>query len=155
MKDRKGENRFSRDAVRDLAADAGSSKPAEKAKLSPVAYQIASQYARNSNSPVMISGIMRIVEFLIILLTGMTVFLMYVGLQRGAIFSYFSAVLVTAIVGVLVLELTDSYQLAVMRNPFTRFGRLLMAWSGTFALMALAAFFLKISEAYSRVWLGT
>ena len=155
MKDRKGENRFSRDAVRDLAADAGSSKPAEKAKLSPVAYQIASQYARNSNSPVMISGIMRIVEFLIILLIGMTVFLMYVGLQRGAIFSYFSAVLVTAIVGVLVLELTDSYQLAVMRNPFTRFGRLLMAWSGTFALMALAAFFLKISEAYSRVWLGT
>ncbi|MBA8903834.1 hypothetical protein FHW17_004754, partial [Phyllobacterium sp. P30BS-XVII] len=36
----------------------------QSVKLSPVAYQIASQYARTSNSPVMISGIMRIVEFL-------------------------------------------------------------------------------------------
>ncbi|MBA8904106.1 hypothetical protein FHW17_005027, partial [Phyllobacterium sp. P30BS-XVII] len=63
MKDRKGETKFSRDAVRDLASSAGS-VPKEKVALSPVAYQIASQYARTSNSPVMISGIMRIVEFL-------------------------------------------------------------------------------------------
>lgn len=87
MKDRKGESKFSRDVVRNLAAESAS-KPVQKATLSPVAHQIASQYARNSNSPVMVSGTMRILEFLIIVLTGIAVFLIYVGPTSTAILSY-------------------------------------------------------------------
>ncbi|MBZ9657258.1 undecaprenyl-phosphate glucose phosphotransferase [Phyllobacterium lublinensis] len=153
MKEREAESKLSRDVVRNLAPDAKHASK-EKTTLSPVAYTIASQYARDTNSPVMISGIMRIIEFLVVAFAGIAVFIIYVGPSAGAILHYSLAILVTATVTVLLLELTDSYQLAVMRDPFSKLGRLLLIWSGAFALMSLAAFFLKVSEDYSRVWFG-
>ncbi|PSH67878.1 undecaprenyl-phosphate glucose phosphotransferase [Phyllobacterium brassicacearum] len=153
MKDREAESKLSRDVVRNLAPDAMHASSG-KTTLSPVAQTIASQYARDTNSPVMISGIMRIIEFLIVAFAGVAVFAVYVGFSAGAILHYALAILATATVTVLLLELTDSYQLAVMRDPFSKLGKLLLIWSGCFALMSLAAFFLKISEDYSRVWFG-
>ncbi len=153
MKDRKAEPKFSRDVVRSLTPDFEHS-PGKKVTLSPVAYTIASQYARDTNSPVMISGIMRIIEFLIVTIAGIAVFVFYVGPSASALLHYSLAILATATVTVLMLELTDSFQLAVMRDPFSKFGKLLLIWTGAFALMSLAAFFLKISEDYSRVWFG-
>jgi len=154
MKDRKAEHGFSRDVVRNLAPDPAPS-PGSKAKLSPMAHAIASQYARNTNSPVMVSGIMRIIEFMIVALTGFAVFVLYVGPSTDTLLQYFLAIPATATLSVLLLEFTDSYQLAVMRDPFGKFGRLLLIVSGAFALMSLAGFFLKISEDFSRVWFGT
>jgi Undecaprenyl-phosphate glucose phosphotransferase len=154
MKDRKAEHGFSREVVRNLAPDAVPSSSA-KVKLSPMAQAIASQYARNTNSPVMVSGTMRIIEFMIVALTGLAVFVLYVGLSTDTPLQYFLAILSTATLSVVLLEFTDSYQLAVMRDPFGKFGRLLLVVSGAFALMSLAGFFLKISEDFSRVWFGT
>jgi Undecaprenyl-phosphate glucose phosphotransferase len=154
MKDIKAEHGFSRDVVCNLAPDLAQSS-SDTAKLSPMAYAIASQYARNTNSPVMVSGIMRIIEFLIVALTGFAIFLLYVGPSTDTLFDYFLAIVGTATLSVLLLEFTDSYQLAVMRDPFGKFGRLLLIVSGAFALMSMAGFFLKISEDFSRVWFGT
>lgn len=42
-----------------------------------------------------------------------------------------------------------------LRNPLSRAGRILIAWTGTFALLTAALFFLKISAQFSRFWLGT
>jgi Undecaprenyl-phosphate glucose phosphotransferase len=153
MTDRKAESKLSREVVRNLAPDVANSD-GKKPTLSPVAYQIASQYAKDTNSPVMISGIMRIIEFVIILAAGIAVFIIYVGASASTFAHYSLAILATAVVTVMLLELTDSYQLAAMRDPFSKFGKLVLVWSGTFALMSLAAFFLKISEDYSRVWFG-
>ncbi|UXN60482.1 undecaprenyl-phosphate glucose phosphotransferase [Phyllobacterium zundukense] len=154
MTDRKAESKLSREVVRNLTPDTPRTS-GEKPVLSPVAYQIASQYAKDTNSPVMISGIMRIIEFLIIVLAGIAVFIIYVGPSASTLAQYSLAILATAVVTVVLLELTDSYQLAVMRDPFSKFGKLILVWSGAFAMMSLAAFFLKTSEDYSRVWFGT
>jgi Undecaprenyl-phosphate glucose phosphotransferase len=154
MTDRKAESKLSREVVRNLTPDAPGTS-GKKPVLSPVAHQIASQYAKDTNSPVMISGIMRIIEFLIIVLAGIAVFIIYVGPSTYTLLQYSLAILATAVVTVMLLELTDSYQLAVMRDPFSKFGKLVLVWSGAFAMMSLAAFFLKTSEDYSRVWFGT
>jgi Undecaprenyl-phosphate glucose phosphotransferase len=154
MTDRKAESKLSREVVRNLTPDAPHT-PGKKPVLSPVAHQIASQYSKDTNSPVMVSGIMRIIEFLIIVLAGIAVFIIYVGPSTYTLLQYSLAILATAVVTVMLLELTDSYQLAVMRDPFSKFGKLILVWSGAFAMMSLAAFFLKTSEDYSRVWFGT
>ena len=154
MTDRKAESKLSREVVRNLTPDTPRTS-GKKPVLSPVAYQIASQYAKDTNSPVMISGIMRIIEFLIIVLAGIAVFIIYVGPSAYTFLQYSLAILATAVVTIMLLELTDSYQLAVMRDPFSKFGKLILVWSGAFAMMSLAAFFLKTSEDYSRVWFGT
>jgi Undecaprenyl-phosphate glucose phosphotransferase len=56
---------------------------------------------------------------------------------------------------VVILELTDSYQIAALRRPASRLGAIVLAWGGALALMAVAGFFLKVSDEYSRVWLGS
>ncbi|MCO4319649.1 undecaprenyl-phosphate glucose phosphotransferase [Phyllobacterium sp. 21LDTY02-6] len=145
--------KLTREAVRNLAQEDGEAK-APRSSLNATARTIASQYARPTNSPVMISGIMRIIEFLIIATSGIAVFMIYVGLSPYSVFHYLLAIVLTALAAVFLLELADSYQLATMRDPFSKIGRLLLVYSGTFALMSLAAFFLKISEDYSRVWFG-
>ena len=153
MKDRKADHGFSRDAVRSVA-----SRPAkpveEKAKLSPIAHAIASQYARNTNSPVMISGVMRMIEFAIIAFVGFAVFIIYVGSPANSLMHYTAAIFATATLSILFLEFADSYQLAVMRDPFHTIGRLVLSISGAFALISLAGFFLKVSEDFSRLWFG-
>ena len=40
-------------------------------------------------------------------------------------------------------------------RPLSNFGRVLLVWAGSFALMALAAFVLKMSADYSRLLFGT
>ena len=153
MKDRKAENGFSREAVRSVAAEPAT-RPRDKVKLSPIAQAIAAQYAHNTNSPVMVSGVMRMIEFAIIALAGFAVFILYVGTATGSLLNYTIAVLATAMLSVLLLEFADSYQLAVMRDPFHSFGRLLLSISGAFALISLTGFFLKMSGDFSRLWFG-
>ena len=154
MKQRKAEHGFSREVVRSVAS--GSAEPSpEKVKLTPIAQAIAAQYAHNTSSPVMVSGVMRMIEFAIIALVGFAVFVLYVGTLTGSLLSYTVAILATAAASVLLLEFSDSYQLAVMRDPFHAFRRIVLSISGAFALMSLAGFFLKISEDFSRVWFGT
>jgi len=53
---------------------------------------------------------------------------------------------------VVLLELTDSYQMATLRKPLGHLDTLLLVWAGNFALMSLAGFFLKVSTDFSRVW---
>lgn len=152
MRDNNAKPKLTRESVRNLLSDEESSTG--KSSLSPVAYTIASQYAQSTNSPVMISGIMRIIEFMIVAVTGIAIYIFYVGASPSLFLHYLLAVVVTATATVFMLELSDSYQLATMRDPFSKFGRLVIIWSGVFAMMSLAAFFLKISEDYSRVWFG-
>jgi hypothetical protein len=103
MKDRNAEHGFSREVVRNLAPDPVPSSSA-KVKLGPMAQAIASQYARNTNSPVMVSGTMRIIEFMIVALTGLAVFVLYVGLSIDTLLQYFLAILSTATLSVVLLE---------------------------------------------------
>ncbi|TIM51659.1 MAG: undecaprenyl-phosphate glucose phosphotransferase, partial [Mesorhizobium sp.] len=56
---------------------------------------------------------------------------------------------------VVLLDVTDCYQIVSFMRPLANFGRLLMVWAGTFALMALTAFAMKMSQDYSRLVFGT
>src|SRR5690606_4150187 len=69
--------------------------------------------------------------------------------------AYPAAVAATSILAIVLLDVCEQYQIAALMRPMANFGRLLLVWSSTFALMALTAFFLKTSENYSRVLFAT
>jgi Undecaprenyl-phosphate glucose phosphotransferase len=142
-------HRYTPAAVR--GADDGKASDAPGV-LNPVARQIAAQYRSDTMSPVMVSGSLRLVEFA--LFVGVAIFfkVWYVGLPTSFHWHYPAAILGGAALAVLFLELTDAYQIPTLRNPAGRLGAIVLAWSGAFALLALAGFFLKISEDFSRVW---
>ncbi|WP_027170470.1 undecaprenyl-phosphate glucose phosphotransferase [Mesorhizobium sp. WSM3224] len=144
--------RFSIDAVRNYDAPAGSENPGG---INDVARQVASQYRRDTMSPIMVSGVLRMVEFALLFLSGLGVYFYYVGFFNYLAWQYPLAIAATSFLAVVLLDVTDCYQIAALMRPLANFGRVLLVWAGSFALMALTAFAIKTSGDYSRLLFGT
>ncbi|RWL81562.1 MAG: undecaprenyl-phosphate glucose phosphotransferase [Mesorhizobium sp.] len=144
--------RFSMDAVRNYDAPAESEKPGG---INDVARQVASQYRRDTMSPIMVSGVLRMVEFALLFLSGLGVYFYYVGFFNYLAWQYPLAIAATSFLAVVLLDVTDCYQIAALMRPLANFSRVLLVWAGSFALMALTAFAIKASEDYSRLLFGT
>ena len=144
--------RFNADAVRNHDGSALDGK--RKAELNAIAEQVAFQYRADSMSPIIVTGTLRLVEFAMLVLAGLVIYLFYVGINRTLLWQYPVVILGGSALMVIILELGDAYQLAALRKPWGQFGRILFSWSGVFAILALAGFFLKVSAEFSRVWLA-
>ncbi|TIR09249.1 MAG: undecaprenyl-phosphate glucose phosphotransferase, partial [Mesorhizobium sp.] len=68
--------RFSIDAVRKFDGPASGDK---LGGMNDVARQVASQYRRDTMSPIMVSGVLRMVEFALLFLSGLCVYFYHVG----------------------------------------------------------------------------
>ncbi len=145
--------RFNAGAVR--SHDDGVPDAKRKAELNAIAEQVALQYRVDSMSPVIVSGTLRLVEFGMLVLAGLVIYLAYVGINRTLLWQYPAVILGGSALMVIILELADAYQLAALRKPWSQIGRILFSWSGVFAMMTLVGFFLKVSADFSRVWLAT
>ena len=145
-------HRFTLDAVRSFE---GSGPRRQKVDLNETARQIAAQYRGETLSPVMVSGYLRLAEFLLLAITGTTLFFFYVGAGYGLDLHYAGIIIFASALAVLIMDIWDCYQLPALKRPATAITRIAISWLGTFALMATAAFLLKISEVYSRLWFGT
>ncbi len=127
----------------------------ETVHLSERATQVASQFAANAISPIVIAGVIRVIEFSMIFLIGIGVYLWYVYPLDGFKLIYPMTVLSGAILSMVFFQAADAYQLSSLRTNITQIGRVFAAWTMVFAFFALIAFFARISTDYSRVWFGT
>mgnify|MGYP000038299306 CR=1 FL=1 len=126
----------------------------DQGKLNPIAWQVAQQYKRETMSPVMVLGVLRLVELSTLLLTGIVLYALYVGLSPVLFWHYMTAIGGGSVLMVVLCEFTRCYQMRALRNPSGSMGRVFVAWTATFAALALTGFFLKISDSFSRFWLG-
>ncbi len=142
-------SRFTPDAVRRFD-DGGASRDGAGA-LGTIAQNIAAHYRRDTMLPVMVSGKLRILEFLILVLAG---FVSYALSFESTQFAWFypPTWVAGALLAVILLEFSDAYQMAALRNPLTHGRRIALVWTAAFAAMALVGFFLKTSAEFSRLW---
>ncbi|BCH17295.1 MULTISPECIES: undecaprenyl-phosphate glucose phosphotransferase [unclassified Mesorhizobium] len=152
MSDFDPKRRFSKDAVRNFNGPAGDDSPGG---MNDVARQVATQYRRDTMSPIMVSGVLRMVEFALLFLSGLCIYFYYVGFFNHLAWQYPLAIAAASALAVVLLDVADCYQIVSFMRPLANFGRLLMIWAGTFALMALTAFAMKMSQDYSRLVFGT
>ncbi|WP_296745134.1 undecaprenyl-phosphate glucose phosphotransferase, partial [Mesorhizobium sp.] len=145
-------HRFSIDAVRKFDSPAEDEKPGA---INDVARQVASQYRRDTMSPIMVSGVLRMVEFALLFLSGLCLYFYYVGFFNYLAWQYPLTIAAASFLAVVLLDVTDCYQISALMRPLANFGRVLLVWASTFALMALTAFAMKASEDYSRLLFGT
>ena len=124
-------------------------------KVSRLARQIAKQLGDEGYSPSLVTGITRLFEFTGLCLTGFVIYLFYVFPKIGFVPYYIATTAAAAGLAVMVFQASDAYQLQSLRSALRILPRMLVGWTITFAIMALIAFFLKISADYSRVWFGT
>lgn len=143
--------RFSQEAVRKFEGD---DPRHTSGQINKVALQVASQYRRDTMSPIMVSGVLRLVEFGLLLVSGLALCALYVGFETHLVWHYLGMTAAASLIAVVLLDMTDCYQVPALMRPVSSAGRIVLSWSGTLALFVLLGFFLKISEEFSRLWFG-
>lgn len=127
----------------------------EDAALSERARMVASQFRRDNTSPVMVTGLMRLGELALIVAIGVALYAGYVGVYSPLSWQYLLAIVWSSLLSVLFFEIIDAYQVPKLRHPVRIAGKILLAWSAAFASLLMFGFFMKISDQFSRFWLGS
>ncbi|WP_157014729.1 undecaprenyl-phosphate glucose phosphotransferase [Mesorhizobium xinjiangense] len=125
---------------------------ADDGGLSPDARQVARHYRRDTLSPIMVSGVLRILECALFLLLGGAIQAVYVGYIPEMAWEYAIAICAGSLIAVVLLEMIDAYQMPALHNPLGHAGRIILVWTATFALLALAGVLSKTAQEFSRVW---
>ena len=141
-------SRFSAEAVRKHEGGDQS----QPGRLNETARQVAAQYRRDTMSPIMVSGVLRLVELVLLIVSGATLFTYYVGLGTALDWHYPVVIAGASLIAVILLDVTDCYQLPALMRPVANITRMATVWAGTLALFAVAGFFLKLADDFSRVW---
>jgi Undecaprenyl-phosphate glucose phosphotransferase len=104
-------------------------------------------------SMVVIRGAVRACDIGIICLLGFAVAAFYVD-EPAVIGStyYMAAIAMTAVVTVAGFDLLGLYSQATFTSFVRQMPRVLLAWTGAFALLLAGVFFLKAGHEFSRVW---
>ena len=146
---------FNASAVMAQSIAAKSQGPRTQVELSDRAQQVASQFSQNAVSPFVLATVLRMIEFFAVMGIGLGVYFAYVVPMDGVKTSYLLTCFLGAVLTLIALQAVDSYQVAALRTNIRQLGRVLGAWAAVFAILALLAFFSRISENYSRVWFGS
>lgn len=106
--------------------------------------------------PVVVTGAVRIAEFLIVAVLGFAIYLAYVEYEgEDANLIYLGAVLIAATANMAICQTLDLYRVPAF-NAFVRsFTRIVLAWTLVMAGMMSLAFFFKVGADFSRVWIAS
>ncbi len=113
---------------------------------------MSGQSAAPAYSPIVLAGLVRIVEFTLIAITGLLIHAFYVAPAGPAPFYYVAIGLIAALT-IIVFQALDINQVSVFRAPVQQGLRLAGGWTFVFLVALVAVFFLKLEGVFSRVWL--
>lgn len=106
-------------------------------------------------SPIVISGCYRLFETFLIAAMGLCGYLFYVPAETAApVSTYLAAIFVVTSLAALALHAVNIYSIQAFNTPIRQTPKLWLALTAVFALFLAGLFFLKISDSYSRLWLG-
>jgi Undecaprenyl-phosphate glucose phosphotransferase len=130
-------------------------KPASPPALSAAALAVAAQQFKDPYSPIVLAGIVRVIEVALVAAVGFGLYCWYVVPVAGFARYYAAAILGISILSMLAFQVADIYQVQAFRGHEKQYMRLASAWSVVFLLAVTASFFAKAGDEFSRVWLGS
>ncbi|MEZ5829099.1 MAG: undecaprenyl-phosphate glucose phosphotransferase [Hyphomicrobiales bacterium] len=105
--------------------------------------------------PIVVTGAVRMVEFLIVAALGFAIYLAYVEHEgESAHIIYLGAVLIAATANMAIFQALDLYQIPAFSSFVRSFTRVAIAWTVVMAGMMSLAFFVKVGAEFSRVWIA-
>jgi Undecaprenyl-phosphate glucose phosphotransferase len=137
------------------AADGASRKdPAQPRPLPAAAAEAAAEPVPTPFSPIVLAGVVRMLEIALVALVGLAIYAAYVVPADGPALRYFVAIGAIAVLAMVAFQAADIYQVQAFRGYEKQYFRLAAAWSVVFLIVIGASFFAKLGEQFSRVWLG-
>ena len=123
--------------------------------LSPAAREVAQSISGPVMSAVLLSGVIRLVEFGALFVTGFIIFALYLDPVEGSNGWYAIPMAAGSLAAVLAISASGGYTIGALRHGIRGFNRIFLAWTGIFVAFAVVAFLAKLGDSYSRVWVGT
>jgi Undecaprenyl-phosphate glucose phosphotransferase len=123
-------------------------------RLSPAALAVTNQKVRPAYSPIVIAGVVRLVDFLMLSLIGIAIYLFYVVPLSGFHWEYIAAIIGMTIAAVICFQASDIYQVQVFRGQLRQMTRMISSWAFVFLLFIGVSFFAKLGSEISRLWLS-
>src|SRR5262249_14382372 len=105
-------------------------------------------------SPIVVAGVVRMLEFFLIVVVGLTLYAAYLVPIEGLQWRYVGAIFGIGVLAMLAFQAADIYQVQAFRGYEKQYFRLASAWSVVFLIVISFTFFAKIGDHYSRLWLG-
>jgi len=127
----------------------------ERRPLSELATRIADEAVGTVYSPVVLSGLVRLVEFMAVLALGATIYLAWVFPTHGVQWPSLIGLCAVPALTLAAFQAAGLYNIHVFRTHVAQFSRLFFTWTLVFLIAMAAAFFLKAGDELSRLWLGT
>jgi Undecaprenyl-phosphate glucose phosphotransferase len=125
---------------------------AERTKLLEA---LAAETAKPPYSSVVLAGVVRAIEFVVIVATAILVHRLYVAPSVGYAPSYFVIAVAVAALSLLVFQGLQTYHPTGFRQPIRQVFRIAGGWSFVFLVVFAAIFFLKLDGVISRVWVAS
>src|SRR5258708_10565552 len=137
------------------ATAAADRAPTERRRrLSQAALAVTNQKVRPAYSPIVIAGAVRVADFVVLSLIGVTLYLGYVVPVTGFHWEYVAAIFGMTAAAVVCFQAADIYQVQVFRGQLRQMTRMISSWAFVFLLFIGASFFAKLGGEISRLWLS-
>lgn len=159
----KAETELRADVVGDMKraaaeSDSGNQVTAEIAAppraLNPALAEIASRGSPSkAYSPIVLAGLVRLIEFSMLLLAGVVIHEWHVAPVWGRSLEYYAVMPAMALFAVVAIQAMGLYTTASFRTPVRDGLKLTAGWTLVFVVALAAMFFLKLEGTFSRVWL--
>ena len=144
------------DAAATAAATAPEGAPPieRRRRLSQAALAVTNQKVRRAYSPVVIAGVVRVVDFVLLSFVGIALYLGYMAPIAGFYWEYVAAICGMTVATVICFQAADIYQVQVFRGQLRQMTRMISSWAFVFLLFIGASFFAKLGNEISRLWLS-
>jgi Undecaprenyl-phosphate glucose phosphotransferase len=129
-------------------------EPERKPRLLPAALALAEDPQETAFSPIVLAGLVRMIEMCLVAAVGFTVYVCYIVPTYGFAWYYFAAIGGIALLAMLAFQVADIYQVQAFRGHESQYMRLASAWSVVFLIVIGVSVFAKAGDQFSRAWLG-
>jgi Undecaprenyl-phosphate glucose phosphotransferase len=122
-------------------------------RLSPAALALTGQKVGRAYSPIVIAGVVRAVDFIMLSLIGITLYFGYVVRRGDFHWEYVAAIIGMTVTAVICFQAADIYEVDVFRGRLRQMSRMISSWAFVFLLFIGASFLVKLGSEISRLWL--
>ena len=123
--------------------------------LSSAALVVAAQGFRQAYSPIVLAGIVRVIEVALVATIGLAIYLWYIAPVTDSAHYYIGSIVGISLLSLLAFQAADIYQVQAFRGHEKQYMRLASAWSVVFLLAVTMSYFARAGDEFSRAWLGS
>jgi Undecaprenyl-phosphate glucose phosphotransferase len=146
---------FSHEDIMRTPREARPEPVSDHTRIAKAAEMLARLDQRPAYSPIVLAGLVRIVDFLLICAVGFLVHRFYVAPAWGYTAAYAIAIPSIALLAVVFFQAIDINHVGAYRQPLDQGFRLVGAWASVFLAALAIVFFAKLEGVFSRVWLAS